>query len=142
MKDHDPQDLTPPAESSLPPEAMSDVAPDSQPASSVRAAESPAPAIAGPAGADDTPVVAASAGSDSVPELEADRFAGNAMGDLVLLTGRLGRLIALCERLMQDNENLREQARALCAERDALQEHNERLRTRIEAMVVRIKGLE
>lgn len=30
----------------------------------------------------------------------------------------------------------------LCAERDALQEHNERLRTRIEAMVVRIKGLE
>jgi uncharacterized protein (TIGR02449 family) len=132
MKDHDPQDLTPPAEPSLPPETLSDVAPDSLPASSV----------GGAAGADDTPVVADVAGSDSAPALEADRVAGSAMGDLVLLTGRLGRLIALCERLMQDNETLREQARVLCAERDALQEHNERLRTRIEAMVVRIKGLE
>jgi uncharacterized protein (TIGR02449 family) len=142
MKDHDPQDRTPPAEPSLSPETLSDVAPDSLPASSVGAVECPTPAIAGSAGADDTPDVAASAGSDNVPASEADNVAGSAMGDLVLLTGRLGRLIALCERLMQDNENLREQARELCAERDALQEHNERLRTRIEAMVVRIKGLE
>jgi uncharacterized protein (TIGR02449 family) len=63
---------------------------------------------------------------------------------LVVSTRVSGAPVAswLCERLMQDNENLREQARELCAERDALQEHNERLRTRIEAMVVRIKGLE
>ena len=142
MKDQDPQDLSPPAEPLLSPEFLSDVAPDGLSASSVGAAESPVPVIAGPAAADDTLAVDGSAQSDSVPGLEADNVTGSAMGDLVLLTGRLGCLIALCERLMQDNENLREQARELCAERDALQEHNERLRTRIEAMVVRIKGLE
>lgn len=59
-----------------------------------------------------------------------------------LLEERLEELIRVCERLAEENRSLHEQQAALIAERDALIEKNETSRTRIEAMVARMKALE
>lgn len=59
-----------------------------------------------------------------------------------LLEERLEELIHVCERLAEENRSLHEQQAALLAERDALIEKNEISRTRIEAMVARMKALE
>lgn len=61
---------------------------------------------------------------------------------LAILAERLERLAVLCERLQEDNRFLREQNQALQAEGSALREQNEQSRSRIEAMIVRLKGLE
>ncbi|MDG4553044.1 MAG: TIGR02449 family protein [Candidatus Competibacter sp.] len=61
---------------------------------------------------------------------------------LAILAERLDRVAALCERLKQDKRFLREQNRTLQAECAALREQNEQSRSRIEAMIVRLKGLE
>jgi cell division protein ZapB len=52
------------------------------------------------------------------------------------------QLLALCGRLAQENQVLREQHDALVAERDTLRDKYEHARARIEAMIVRLKGLE
>ena len=61
---------------------------------------------------------------------------------LVILAERLDRLAALCEHLQGDNHLLREQNQALRAECATLREQNDQSRSRIEAMIVRLKGLE
>ncbi len=61
---------------------------------------------------------------------------------LAILAERLERLAALCERLQGDKHLLREQNRTLQAECAALREQNEQSRSRIDAMIVRLKGLE
>ena len=61
---------------------------------------------------------------------------------LAILTERLEHLVALCERLQEDNRLLHEQNQALQAECVALREQNVQSRSRIEAMVLRLKGLE
>lgn len=61
---------------------------------------------------------------------------------LAILAERLERLVALCERLQGDNRLLREQNQVLQAECVALREQNVQSRSRIEAMVLRLKGLE
>ncbi len=61
---------------------------------------------------------------------------------LITLGDRVDQLLALCGRLTQDNQALREQHDALEAERDALRDKYEHSRARIEAMIVRLKGLE
>lgn len=58
------------------------------------------------------------------------------------LEERLDELIRVCERLAEDNRSLHEQQAVLTAERDELLEKNELYRTRIEAMVTRMKALE
>jgi cell division protein ZapB len=75
----------------------------------------------------------------------ADDFAAGsetAATNLLILTRRLDQLLAGCERLAQDNQVLREQHDALQAERDTLHDKYEHARARIEAMIVRLKGLE
>ncbi|QQS54798.1 MAG: TIGR02449 family protein [Candidatus Competibacteraceae bacterium] len=61
---------------------------------------------------------------------------------LAILAERLERLAALCERLQEDNHFLREQNQVLQAESSTLREQNEQSRSRIEAMIVRLRGLE
>ena len=60
---------------------------------------------------------------------------------LAILVERVDQLARWCERLVAENRVLREQVNALQTERDALREKNEQSRTRIDAMVVRLKGL-
>lgn len=71
-----------------------------------------------------------------------DHIPETPIADLVMLAERVERLIRLCERLTDENRVLREQNGTLQAERDTLHEKNEQSRARIEAMIVRLKGLE
>lgn len=60
---------------------------------------------------------------------------------LAILAERVDQLTTWCERLAGDNQSLREQGIALQTERDELRTKNGQLRARIDAMVVRLKGL-
>jgi len=60
---------------------------------------------------------------------------------LAILVERVDQLAQWCERLVADNRVLRERVSVLQTERDALREKNEQSRARIDAMVVRLKGL-
>lgn len=51
-------------------------------------------------------------------------------------------LVALCNRLTEENQGLRRQNQQLIAERAALLEKNEQARNRIEAMIARLKSME
>lgn len=51
-------------------------------------------------------------------------------------------LIALCNRLAEENQGLRRQNQQLISERAALLEKNEQARNRIEAMIARLKSME
>jgi cell division protein ZapB len=51
-------------------------------------------------------------------------------------------LISLCQRLREENRSLRAQQDHLVAERARLIEHTELARTRVEAMVSRLKAME
>lgn len=62
--------------------------------------------------------------------------------NLILLSRRIDQLLTRCERLAQENQTLRGQHDALQAERDALRDKYEHSRARIDAMIVRLKGLE
>lgn len=61
---------------------------------------------------------------------------------LTTLAARLDELIRVCEKLAEENRSLHTQQVALLAERDTLIRQNEQSRARIEAMVVRLRGLE
>lgn len=61
---------------------------------------------------------------------------------LSALEAKLDRLIQLCERLRQENRQLREQESGWLRERTRLIEKNELARTRVEAMISRLKSLE
>jgi cell division protein ZapB len=84
---------------------------------------------------------------DSEPLIEADDF--GEMPDtvetpetsLAILAERVDQLAQWCERLAGENRSLREQTIELQTERDALREKNEQSRARIDAMIVRLKGL-
>ena len=58
------------------------------------------------------------------------------------LEGRLEELLHVCDRLNAENRSLRERQDALVAERAALIEKNELARTRVEAMINRLKAME
>lgn len=73
---------------------------------------------------------------------DSDDPSGMAMTDLAILAERVEQLVQLCERLTRENRELREQITALQAERDALHDKNEHSRSRIEAMIVRLRDLE
>jgi len=62
--------------------------------------------------------------------------------ELVRLTKRIEELIALLEHLRDENRALRARHETLAGERAALMHKNEQVRTRVEAMIGRLKTLE
>ncbi len=66
----------------------------------------------------------------------------SAVADLALLAERVEHLVKRCAQQAVENRELREQTATLQVEHDALREKNEQFRTRIDAMVVRLRDLE
>jgi len=62
--------------------------------------------------------------------------------DLKALEARIDELIAACEELRDENRALREQQSQLMAERAGLIEKSELARSRVEAMIARLKAME
>jgi cell division protein ZapB len=62
--------------------------------------------------------------------------------ELVRLTKRLDELLAMLEHLKDENRALRARHESLAGERAALMHKNEQVRTRVEAMIGRLKTLE
>lgn len=58
------------------------------------------------------------------------------------LEQRAEALLRVCERLREENRILRESQESLNAERAALAEKNDSARSRIEAMIGRLKAME
>lgn len=61
---------------------------------------------------------------------------------LARLESQVAQLIVLCKRLREENRSLRAQQDHLVGERARLIEHTELARTRVEAMVSRLKAME
>ena len=62
--------------------------------------------------------------------------------ELTRLTKRLDDLLATLEQLREENRALRARHESLAGERAALMQKNEQVRTRVEAMIGRLKTLE
>ncbi len=61
---------------------------------------------------------------------------------LTALETKLDQLVQLCERQQRENQQLREKETDWLRERARLIEKNELARTRVEAMITRLKSLE
>ncbi len=61
---------------------------------------------------------------------------------LTALETKLDQLVQLCERQQKENQQLREKETDWLRERARLIEKNELARTRVEAMITRLKSLE
>jgi len=64
------------------------------------------------------------------------------LADLKEISARIDRLVELCQRLSEENRSLRQSQEQLANERSALLAKNEQARTRVEAMIARLKSLE
>jgi cell division protein ZapB len=64
------------------------------------------------------------------------------LSDLVEISGRLDRLLELVHRLSEENRSLRTSQEQLNNERANLLAKNEQARSRVEAMIVRLRSLE
>lgn len=62
--------------------------------------------------------------------------------ELTRLAKRLDELIAIVEHLKEENRALRARHETLAGERASLMHKNEQVRTRVEAMIGRLKTLE
>ena len=62
--------------------------------------------------------------------------------ELTRLTKRIEELITILERLKEENRALRARHESLAGQRAALMHKNEQVRTRVEAMIGRLKTLE
>ena len=62
--------------------------------------------------------------------------------DIIQLERRVDDLITTCSALRQENETLRNKQDTLMAERAELIEKTELARTRVEAMITRLKAME
>ena len=62
--------------------------------------------------------------------------------ELTRLTKRVDELIAMVDHLKDENRALRARHESLAGERAALMHKNEQVRTRVEAMIGRLKTLE
>ena len=62
--------------------------------------------------------------------------------DLATLAARIDALAALCQRLSEENLRLRNAQEQLAGERAQLLSKNEQARSRVEAMIQRLKSLE
>jgi cell division protein ZapB len=90
------------------------------------------------------------AGGDANPESRIPNPAFNAIFEpmpapeqsLLSIDDRLDRLIALCRSLQEENRSLRHSQEQLASERSQLLARNEQARSRVEAMILRLKSLE
>jgi cell division protein ZapB len=64
------------------------------------------------------------------------------LSDLHEINGRLDRLLELVHRLSEENRSLRTSREQLTNERANLLAKNEQARSRVEAMIVRLRSLE
>ena len=62
--------------------------------------------------------------------------------DTRTLEEKIDTLVRICERLEDENRALRDQQNSLIAERAALVEKSELARSRVEAMITRLRGME
>ena len=62
--------------------------------------------------------------------------------ELELLEDRVGSLLDIVERLMKENRSLRTQQESLTTERAGLLEKHDQVRSRVDAIVTRLKSLE
>ena len=62
--------------------------------------------------------------------------------DTRALEEKIDRLIRICERLEDENRALRDQQNSLIAERATLVEKSELARSRVDAMITRLRGME
>ena len=62
--------------------------------------------------------------------------------EIIAITQRVDQLIALAQRLADENRSLRHSQEQLMAERANLMAKNEQARSRVEAMIHRLKSLE
>lgn len=65
-----------------------------------------------------------------------------ALIELHEVSGRIDRLLDLCRRLAEENRSLRQSQDQLASERSNLLAKNEQARTRVEAMIARLRSLE
>ena len=61
---------------------------------------------------------------------------------LVAIGDRVDRLLELCRTLQEENRSLRHSQEQLASERAGLMARNEQARSRVEAMIQRLKALE
>ncbi|MEO7062861.1 MAG: TIGR02449 family protein [Dokdonella sp.] len=61
---------------------------------------------------------------------------------LLVIGDRLDRLVELCRTLQDENRSLRHSQEQLASERSQLLARNEQARSRVEAMIMRLKSLE
>ena len=62
--------------------------------------------------------------------------------DTQALEEKIDHLIRICNRLEDENRALRDQQNSLVAERAALVEKSEMARSRVEAMITRLRAME
>lgn len=62
--------------------------------------------------------------------------------DLKKLDFRIDELIRIVERLKEENLSLQQKQETLVSERAALMQKNELVRTRVEAMITRLRAME
>lgn len=62
--------------------------------------------------------------------------------ELKRLERRLEELVAVCRQLKEENRSLRQRQENLMLERASLMQKNEQVRTRVEAMIGRLKTME
>jgi cell division protein ZapB len=62
--------------------------------------------------------------------------------DIDLLERQVDALIHLCQRLQEENSSLRARQETLMSERGELIEKNEQARSRVEAMLSRLRAME
>ena len=62
--------------------------------------------------------------------------------DTRMLEGKIDHLIRICNKLEEENRALRDQQSSLIAERAALVEKSEMARSRVEAMITRLRAME
>ena len=75
--------------------------------------------------------------------MEQDQNASNLDGmDLQALEAQVDELIQTCDQLTDENRALRDQQSSLVAERAGLIEKSELARSRVEAMIARLKAME
>lgn len=62
--------------------------------------------------------------------------------ELKRLERRVEELVAVCRQLKEENRSLRQRQDTLMVERASLMQKNEQVRTRVEAMIGRLKAME
>ena len=58
------------------------------------------------------------------------------------LEEQVGELLELCQRLGDDNKDLRSQLQHLTSERSSLMETKEKVRNQVESMITRLRSME